>query len=134
MTLAEQKELKTAVYNEANRCLASTRDTYQKAGKDGKVYTDRRYVRMAGNTAYHAVIIGVETYLALKDAPITNKKDKNIEGYRKAIGRVNKNLLKLLIAAYDTLHLYAGYDGGLSVGANQGGLELAEDIVAYIKP
>lgn len=132
MSIEEQKAIKLAAYKEANRYLANARETYRKAGKSGQFYTDRKYVRGAGNYAYHAVLISIEAILQLKGIPLPRKRD--IDFYRKAIGGFDKKLLKTLNMAYDNLHLFAGYDGALSVALNKEGLELAEDIVAKIKP
>jgi len=50
-------ELKNPIY-EAERYLQNAREILsEKAGKDGDYYSDRKYVKMAGHTAWCGVLL-----------------------------------------------------------------------------
>ena len=52
---------------EAERYLKKARAILsEKAGKDGGYYTDRKYVRMAGHTAWMGVLIALDAALQVK--------------------------------------------------------------------
>ena len=123
--------MKESAYQEAKRYMDNVREAYRLARKDGKIYTDKKYIRGGGNYAYHAVLIALEGLLAAKRIELPQK--KNIDNYRRQIGAIDKKLLKTLNLAYDVLHIAAGYEGVQSVAMNQEGLEYAEEIIERLK-
>ena len=131
MGIEQQRAVKDAAYEEAKRYMDNARDTYRLARKDGKSYTDKKYVRGGGNYAYHAVLIALEGLLKAKGIEPPQK--KNIDYYRQQIGAMDRKLLRTLNLAYDILHLAAGYEGNQSVAMNQEGLEYAEEIIERLK-
>ena len=53
MSIDEQKALKEEALAEARRYMKNARETYKKAGKEGRYYLDRKYVKGGANYAYH---------------------------------------------------------------------------------
>lgn len=91
-----------------------------------RLYGDRKYVRMAGDTLWKGV-------LRLLDAVFHVRSDRrtrvHIEDYQEAIGRRDGKLAKLVHTGYDTMHLYMGYDGVLDKDTCDAGFRLANDII-----
>ncbi len=112
---------------EARRYLENARTILStKAEKDGGFYKDRKYVRMAGNTAYNGILVALDAIV-----PQPNKGRKSVEHYQRNIK--DGKLMTLFNAAYDTLHLAMGYDGNLSVKIAQEGLSLSDKIIGYVE-
>jgi hypothetical protein len=133
MSIEEQEAIKKKYYSEAIRYMENAKETLQKAGKEDKYYSDRKYVRTACGTAYHGVLIALDTYLLLKGIKKT-KGRKSIEYYQEYISKMDKKLLKHLTAAYDTLHLSGYYDGNLSYHVIKIGFDEAYELIDQIKP
>jgi hypothetical protein len=113
--------------------MDNAKETLQKAGKEDNYYSDKKYVRTACGTAYHGVLIALDTYLLLKGIKKT-KGRKSIEYYQEHISKMDKKLLKHLTVAYDTLHLSGYYDGNLSYHVIKTGFDEAYEIINQIKP
>ncbi|GGB90106.1 DUF5618 family protein [Dyadobacter sediminis] len=112
---------------EAKRYLSNAREILRdKALKEDGYYTDRKYVKMAGHTAYTGVLVALDSILG------GNKKGrKSVEWYQKELSAVDKKILSAFLAAYDTLHLSMSYDGNLSAAISSEGLQLAEKIIDW---
>ena len=91
-----------------------------------KLYGDRKYVRMAGNTLWNGVLV-------LLDAVFHVRKDRrtrvHIEDYQEAINKRDGKLAKLVYNGYQTMHLYMGYDGVQRKATCDDGFALANDII-----
>ncbi|WP_298356720.1 DUF5618 family protein [Runella sp.] len=112
---------------EAKRYLENARTILStKAEKEGGFYKDRKYVRMAGNTAYNGILVALDAI-----TPQPQKGRKSVEHYQRNIK--DGKLMTLFNAAYDTLHLAMGYDGNLSVKIAQEGLLLSDKIIGYVE-
>ena len=112
---------------EAKRYLDNARTILStNAQKEGGFYQDRKYVRMAGNTAYNGILVALDGII-----PKPSKGRKSVEHYQRSIK--DGKLMTLFNAAYDTLHLAMGYDGNLSVKIAQEGLSLSEKIIGYVE-
>ena len=89
-------------------------------------YTDRKYVRMAGDTLWKGVLV-------VLDAVFHVRKDRrtrvHIEDYREAIGRRDKKLLQFVNNAYELLHLVMGYDGIQDKDTCDTGFRIANNII-----
>lgn len=112
---------------EAKRYLENARTILsEKAHKENGFYQYRKYVRMAGNTAYSGVLVALDTLLE-------DKKEgrKDVSWYKEQLTKLDKRLLTTFVAAYDTLHLAIGYDGNLDSKVVQAGLEQADYIVSW---
>ncbi|WAC09591.1 DUF5618 family protein [Dyadobacter pollutisoli] len=113
---------------EAKRYLSNAKEILrEKAVKENGVYKDRKYVKMAGHTAYAGVLVALDSVLGDKK----KKTRKSVEWYQKELSGTDKKILSYFLAAYDTLHLSMSYDGNLSAAVSKGGLELAEKIIDW---
>ncbi len=116
---------------EAKRYLENAKKLLsEKAGKQEKYYTDKKYVRMAGNTAWNGVLIALNATLQVEK---TLKKDSrsSIDTYKTLARKEGYELLNLIGEAYNHLHLYMGYDGVLVVSTVNTAMSLANDTVAW---
>ena len=133
MDIIAQEQVKKTYYDEAMRYMENARDTLKKAGKDGRFYTDEKYVKTACGIAYNGVLKALDGYLLLKDIS-KPKRRKSIEYYQENIAQLDKKLNVELKNAYDILHLAGYYDGVTSVPVIQEGFLLADSIIDRISP
>ena len=124
--------MKPTPYQEALRYLQNAKETLQKAGKDGGLYKDKKYVKAASGIAYSGVLLALDAYLAQKEGS-RYKKPKSIEDYQTRLAKQNKKLLAVLSSAYANLHIAGYYIGTDSVKVIQSGFDDAYKIVEYIK-
>ena len=116
---------------EAERYIQNAKQLLsEKAGKDGDFYTDRKYVKMAGHTAWCGVLIALDATLKIGEG-LKKGQRPDIKDYQEAIGKVDKKMPRILMNSYDTLHKTLGYDGNLSYKIVQFGLDGAQDLVAW---
>lgn len=91
-----------------------------------RLYGDRKYVRMAGDTLWKGV-------LHLLDAVFHVRNDRrtrvHIEDYQEVINKHDQKLAKLVYTGYDTMHLYMGYDGILDKATCDAGFRIANEII-----
>ena len=116
---------------EAERYLQNAREVLsEKAEKDGNYYTDPKYVKAAGNYAWNGVLLALD---AVTDVRKNLKKGQrlDIKDYQTAIAKKDPRMSKPLHSAYETLHLYLGYDGNPHYKVAQSGLEQAKDIISW---
>jgi len=118
-------------YKEARRYIANAKQILkEKAGKENGQYTDRKYVKMAGNTAWSGVLEAVETWLKSKGIERPSRARPNIDWYTSQISKHNHKLNTHFVNAYEILHKYLGYDGTLKASISKSGLEEAEAVIA----
>jgi hypothetical protein len=133
MGIEEQTAIKESYYNEAIRYMANASETLKKAGKEGRYYTDEKYVKTACGTAYNGVLKAIDGYLMLKGVE-SKKGRKSIEWYQSNIAQIDKKLNVDLKNAYDILHLSGYYDGVTTIKVVEAGFEVANSIIDRIKP
>ena len=114
---------------EARRYVRNAKDILNEKGKldtECRHYTDRKYVRMAGNTLWNGVLLILEAVFHVKK----NKRSRaNITDYEKIIAERDRKLLELVNDGYDMLHISMGYDGvGMKVFCQEG-IRLANLII-----
>lgn len=130
------KEIVTS-YKEALRYMENARDILKtKAIKEGGLYKDRKYVRMACSTAYTAALIATEAYLIQKGQPLPGNKNKrnNIDDHRMQLAKVNRKMLTYLNGAWGYLHCDGYYEGIPVVKGIQAGLSCADYLINAIRP
>jgi hypothetical protein len=133
--LKQQEEIKQRAFAEANRYMDNAKDTLKKARKEDNYYEDKKYVRTACGTAWHAVLIALDTFLLLKGAPsLPKKKRKSIEYYLMHVAEHDRKLLKDLNSVYNILHLLGYYDGEQNARVIAEGFDLACRIIDRIRP
>jgi hypothetical protein len=131
----EQNVLLSREYAEAIRYMDNAKAFLQKAGKDGRLYTDPKYVRTACGTAYNGVLIALDAWFALKELPKLSKKQrKSIDYYMAGVSGIDRKMASFLHTAYNVLHLDGYYDGITSIKTIESGFDAAYEIIEKIKP
>jgi hypothetical protein len=116
---------------EARRYMGNARQLLsEKAGKQGDLYSDPKYIKMAGNTAWGGVLIALDAALFVRENLRKNQR-LDIKDYRDAAAKIDKNLNKRIIVAYDLLHKTLGYDGNLNFNVVQESLKSGEFIINW---
>jgi hypothetical protein len=136
MTRQTHQEANQENYAQVVRYLDNAKEDLQKAGKseEGNLFKDKKYVRRASGTAYSAVLMAVDIWLATKGIVPTKKERKSIDFYRNHLRKLDIKLLNYLNVAYDSLHLGGYYDGNLSKGNMSDGFDAANSIVKRLHP
>ena len=99
----------------------------EKAKKEDGLYQDKKYVKMAGHTAYSGVLLALDGLLGTK-----KKGRKSVDWYKLEIGKMDKKITGLFDAVYDTLHLSMSYDGNPDADVAQSGIKRAEQIITWV--
>ncbi len=112
---------------EARRYVANAEEIIQKANYDPelKMYTDGKYIKAAGDLLWKGCLIALDAVLGVRKG----KGRPSIEKYKEAAGKRDKKLLAYIVAGYDTMHLYMGYDGTKDKKVSDAGFEKANDII-----
>lgn len=103
--------LKNDVLTEAERYINNAKEILQTKGKrQNSLYTDKKYVKMAGHTAYSGILYALNHANLLP--PLTKSTQRrDVKDYQEALAKVNKKMLGYYVSCYQQLHLVAGYDG-----------------------
>jgi hypothetical protein len=114
---------------EARRYVANAEEVIQKANYDSelKIYTDSKYIKMAGNTLWNGCLIALDAALQIRKG----KGRPSIEKYKEAAGKQDRKLLAAIVAGYDTMHLHMGYDGTKNKKTCDSGFECANAIIDH---
>ena len=114
---------------EAHRYIDNAKQILnEKAHKEDGYYQDKKYVKMAGHTAYTGVLEALDGLFGIK-----KKGRKNVDWYQEELGKVDKKILNSFNVAYDALHLSMGYDGTKSAEIANIGLKEAEKIINWVE-
>jgi len=117
-------------YKEALRYIRNAEELLaSKAGRENGVYIDRKYVRMAGNTAWNGVLIAIGGWLEGMNIKYSGKTRPSEKWYEKEISKRNRKLNTHFTNAYDILHKSMGYDGVLLASISKEGLKVAHEII-----
>ena len=95
----------------------------ENAGRDGNFYNNKKYVRMAGKTAWEGVMIGLSECLKIQDK-------SNLKVYQKILAQ-NPYYLKLFDKAYETLCWTLGGDGNFDVAIVEEGIRVARELINW---
>lgn len=114
---------------EARRYVANAEEVIKKANYDRelKIYTDGKYIKMAGNTLWNGCLIALDAVLGVREG----KGRPAIEKYKEAAGKRDRKLLAAIVAGYDTMHLYMGYDGTKNKKTCDSGFDYAKIIINH---
>ena len=116
---------------EAERYIQNARQLLsEKAGKDGDYYTDKKYIKMAGHTAWCGVLTALDAVLKVQEG-MKKRQRPDIKDYQEAISKIDRKMPSALMNSYETLHKTLGYDGNLRYKIVQDGLEEAEALIAW---
>jgi hypothetical protein len=114
---------------EAIRYIENAKDILrEKAKKEDGYYQDRKYVKVAGHTAYVGMLVALDDLLGKK-----GKGRKDVDWYKDHLAKLDKKALNKFNAAYDTLHLAMGYDGNPSAKVAAAGLEDALSVINWVE-
>ena len=122
-------EIYTNPVEEARRYVQNAKDILNRDGKldpELQLYTDRKYVRMAGNTLWNGVLLMLDAVFHVKKS---KKSRPSFLDYEKVIATRDRKLLELVNWGYDALHLSMGYDGQGSKVFCQEGIRIANLII-----
>jgi len=116
---------------EAERYLQNARLLLsEKAGKEGNYYSDKKYVKMAGHTAWCGVLVALDSVLGVKNK-LKRRKRPEFKDYQEAVSKIDNKMNRPLLNSYETLHKVLGYDGNLNYGVVQSGLNEAQYIIEW---
>lgn len=112
---------------EARRYVANAEMVIVNANYDPelKIYTDGKYVKMAGDTLWKGCLIALDAALDIRKG----KGRPSIEKYKEAAGKRDRKLLAAIVAGYDVMHLYMGYDGNKNKKVCDAGFDNAKAII-----
>ncbi len=99
-----------------------------KANKENGLYQDAKYVKLAGHAAYTGVLLALDSVL-----PKKAKGRKDVDYYKEQIGKVDRKMTGLFVAAYDTLHLSMSYDGNPLADVATSGLKVANQLIDWVE-
>lgn len=116
--------------DEAKRYLQNAKDLLANNTtiEDG-FYSDAKYVRMAGDTAWKGCLIALDTVYHVKGSKGKGKQ-VDIDDYRRAVASNDNKLLDFLNSGYNIMHLFMGYDGEVKTDIAKSGFALAKQIIA----
>lgn len=126
---SNHQEVYTNPVEEARRYVQNAKDILNRDGKldtELQLYTDRKYVRMAGNTLWKGVLLMLDAVFHVKKS---KKSRPSFLDYEKVIATRDRKLLELVNWGYDALHLSMGYDGQGSKVFCQEGIRIANLII-----
>ena len=117
--------------DEAKRYLQNAKDLLKdKALKDGDYYTDSKYVRMAGDTAWKGCLLALDAMFDVKKSKPKGRR-VDIDDYKTVVSKRDKKLLSCTVEGYNILHLFMGYDGTKDYMVCKSGMEKAEYIIDW---
>lgn len=126
---------KEEAINEAKRFLKNAKEILSKTEIEyGKIYKDPKATREAAGIAYLAALLAIDGYLISKGTP-KDKLPTSIDGYMDAIRKIPRNgkLMANLITAYQNLHVFAYYRGGVGVEMIKEGIKSVEEIIKILE-
>ena len=122
----ENKELQNPI-EEARRYVANAENVIKlaKYDKELKIYTDGKYIKMAGNTLWGGCLVALDAVLGIRKG----KGRPSIEKYKDSAAQRDRKLLAAIVAGYNTMHLSMGYDGNKDKKVCDAGFEAANAII-----
>ena len=122
----KNKEKKNPI-EEARRYVANAEETIVKAVYDPetKSYTDRKYVKTAGNILWSGCLVALDAVLHVRKG----KGRPSVEKYKEAASQRDRKLLATIVSGYDVMHLSMGYDGTRNKKVCDAGFESANAII-----
>ena len=122
-------EIVTDPVAEARRYVENAQTLLKEHGNldyETQLYQDRKYVRMAGNTLWNGVLLILDAVFHVKKI---GRLHPDVIDYRDEVAKRDKKLLALFNTAYETIHVYMGYDGNQSKVTCMEGFRFANEII-----
>ena len=122
----ENNEQKNPI-DEARRYVANAEEIIKNSvyNPEIKQYRDKKYVRIAGDTLWKGCLIALDAVLNVRKG----KGRPSIEKYKEAASKRDRKLLDFILAGYDIMHLFMGYDGAKDKKVCDAGFERANAII-----
>ncbi len=119
---------------EAKLYLKNAKETLSKVPIEYGRYKDTKKVKEACAIAYLSALRAIDSYLLLKGYDF-DKLPSSIEAYFRAIYNLPKNgkLVAYLNTAYENLHLFGYYRGGVNVDMIKAGIKAVEEIIKMLE-
>ena len=107
--------------------MTNAEEVIQKANFDPmvKLYSDSKYVKMAGDILWKGCLIALDAILNIRKG----KGRPSIKKYMEAAGKRDRKLLTAIVSGYDIMHLTMGYDGTKNKKVCDIGFENAKAII-----
>jgi hypothetical protein len=114
---------------EALRYVANAEEVINKGKYDPetKLYKDKKYVRMAGDTLWKGCLIALDALLRVR----IGKGRPSIKKYQEAAARRDGKLLQYVNTGYELMHLVMGYDGNKNKKVCEAGFDMARTIINH---
>lgn len=114
---------------EALRYMANAEEVINKGKYDPetKLYKDKKYVRMAGDTLWKGCLIALDALLQVRKG----KGRPSIKKYQEAAAKRDGKLLQYVNTGYELMHLVMGYDGNKSKKVCEAGFDMARTIINH---
>ncbi|MFH2142759.1 MAG: DUF5618 family protein [Bacteroidota bacterium] len=119
-------------YEEALRYIDNAEEQLKKSGKDGKYYTDLKYVKSAGGIVYAGIEKAAKWFIELKGIKMPKNADAN--EITKALNKINKKVLNLYNDLYSYFHIAVYYNGNNDANKIKESMTTARTFIAYLKP
>lgn len=112
---------------EARRYVANAQEIIERSKYDPetKLFKDKKYVRIAGDTLWKGCLIALDAVFQVRKG----KGRPSIEKYKQAVAKRDGKLLQFVNSGYETMHLYMGYDGNKDRKVCDAGFEMANNII-----
>ena len=112
---------------EARRYVDNARDVIVRANYDEelKMYTDGKYVKMAGNTLWNGCLVALDAVFGIRKY----RGRPSIDKYKEMAAQRDRKLLAEIVKGYDIMHLSMGYDGTKSKKVCNVGFDNANAII-----
>lgn len=133
MSTEEKKELKKASYTEAMRYIENAKEALVKAKKQGKYYTDVKYVRTASGVANSGMLVALDALLKINNIQLPSKGRKSIEWYRDHLLKMDWKLLNDVNTVYNVLLLGGYYEGLIHAEVINSGIDSPISVFRKIK-
>ena len=113
--------------DEARRHVANALEIIEKSKYDPetKLYKDKKYVRIAGDTLWKGCLIALDAVFQVRKG----KGRPSIEKYKEAVSKRDGKLLQFVNSGDETMHLYMGYDGNKDRKVCNAGFDMANNII-----
>ena len=124
--MMKSNELKNPI-EEARRYVANAKDVIIQANYDDelKMYTDGKYVKMAGNTLWNGCLVALDAVFEIRKY----KGRPSIDKYKEMAAQRDHKLLAAIVKGYGIMHLSMGYDGTKSRKVCDVGFDNANAII-----
>lgn len=112
---------------EARRYVANAQEIIERSKYDPetKLFKDKKYVRIAGDTLWKGCLIALDAVFQVRKG----KGRPSIEKYKQAVAKRDGKLLQFVNSGYETMHLCMGYDGNKDRKICDAGFEMANNII-----